>query len=60
LNREREREYDEWVHASKTAEGGKPHGVREMSGLEYPVLDIRGETELAQYLRGSKGLNTFP
>jgi hypothetical protein len=54
---ERDREYDEWVPCQQNRRGRETTWVREMRGLEYPVLDIREETELAQYLRGSKGLN---
>jgi hypothetical protein len=50
--RERDREYDEWVPRQQNRRGRETTRVREMRGLEYPVLDIRGETELAQYLMG--------
>jgi hypothetical protein len=50
----RERKYDEWVPRQQNRQGREATRVREMRGLEYPVLDIRGKTELAQYLRGVK------
>jgi hypothetical protein len=47
-----------WARFRKTGEGGNAR-VRENRGLQYPVSDIRGEIELDQYMRGSRGLNPF-
>jgi hypothetical protein len=54
---ERDREYDKWVPREQNRRGRETTRVREMRGLEYPVLDIRRGNRTRPILVGVKGLN---